>query len=123
MSELALELAKKNVVQKESFMIVIGRMIREDTVESWISIVNCVRENSIPNLVYKRLYEVYLGSKTWKNKRQRVRERDNFQCQECDNPINQRLHTHHLTYERVFWERLEDLLTLCKDCHNNKHNV
>jgi 5-methylcytosine-specific restriction endonuclease McrA len=31
------------------------------------------------------------------------------------------LHVHHCTYENYAQERLEDLITLCSECHNDFH--
>ena len=48
-------------------------------------------------------------------------ERDDFTCQECKN-TEKTLHVHHKQYEKGKdpWDYLdENLITLCKDCHEN----
>lgn len=64
-------------------------------------------------------YKNYLKSKKWKVRRKQVLERDNYTCQECGNKAWQ---VHHLTYKRIFNERLNDLISLCEDCHKEIHN-
>lgn len=69
----------------------------------------------------KEKYYRYLNTKTWKDKRMLVLRRDKFACQKCESKEN--LQIHHLTYDRVFNEKLNDLITLCylklksKICH------
>lgn len=60
-------------------------------------------------------YEAYIASEAWRRKRQAVLERDNYQCQTC--LATECLEVHHKTYRALGDEPLEDLITLCKDCH------
>ena len=62
------------------------------------------------------LYDQYLQSEEWVHRRaQRIRHR----CEICKSARpHQR---HHLTYERVGEEWPEDLLCVCKDCHERLH--
>ena len=64
-------------------------------------------------------YYAYIVSPEWKEKRLGALQRDDFKCQECRS--DQHLQVHHLTYCRLGWEKLEDLQTLCVDCHTIKH--
>ena len=64
----------------------------------------------------KEEYREYLGSKTWRRKRDRVLRRDKHTCQTCGVKAAH-LEVHHRTYERVGRERMGDLLTLCSACH------
>lgn len=41
-------------------------------------------------------------------------------CEACGSGSD--LHVHHMTYERLFRERLSDLKLLCKGCHYFVHN-
>lgn len=66
-------------------------------------------------------YELYLTSDHWRELRQKVLERDGHACSQC--PVRARLHVHHLTYERMGRERLDDLVTLCEDCHRKVHRA
>ena len=68
---------------------------------------------------YKERYHEYLESDEWYDIRRQVFERDNFKCQSCCSPTN--LTAHHLTYIRIGCEELDDLETLCWDCHERYH--
>ena len=50
-----------------------------------------------------------------------VYERDDHKCVKCGN--NENLNVHHKTYKHLFDEygHLEDLETLCKECHKEEH--
>ena len=60
----------------------------------------------------------YLNSPAWKEIRQKVLERDGYECQKCHNPGSD---VHHKTYEHWGKEPLDDLVTLCRPCHDNHH--
>lgn len=64
-------------------------------------------------------YSEYLESEHWKEKRAKARERANGRCQICNG--DGELHTHHRTYERIGHERDDDLIVLCKRCHELFH--
>lgn len=67
-------------------------------------------------------YTNYCRSLKWKQLKFKILKRDCFQCVICKSKKDLRLH--HLTYERVGNENLEDLQTLCKDCHDReKHSL
>ena len=73
--------------------------------------------NTATSHYYK--YQVYLRSPQWKEKRELVMSRDNSTCQHCKNvPATE---VHHLTYENLFKEPLEDLISLCSSCHALEH--
>jgi hypothetical protein len=60
-------------------------------------------------------YHQYLASREWALKKEAVRERPGGICERCHSaPIQS---THHLTYERLGNELLEDLQGLCRPCH------
>ncbi len=62
-------------------------------------------------------YKEYLQSKEWKQKALQCFERDKFKCRICGSAIN--IRAHHLTYKRLGYEELDDLITVCKKCHKN----
>jgi len=65
-------------------------------------------------------YQTYLLSREWKAKRLLVLERDKNLCQCCKlAPAEQ---VHHLTYERLYNEPLDDLLAVCIPCHRHIHH-
>src|SRR3990167_6908428 len=64
-------------------------------------------------------YIHYLKSNQWKDLRRAVIKRDNFICVDCKE--NKMLDVHHLTYENFRHEKLEELVTLCRKCHDKRH--
>jgi 5-methylcytosine-specific restriction endonuclease McrA len=64
-------------------------------------------------------YADYLDSEHWKARSNLARERDGRQCRDCGSKQN--LNVHHLTYDRLGEERLDDLITLCRGCHLARH--
>src|SRR5262249_39716457 len=67
----------------------------------------------------KDQYAAYLKSAKWKKIRYAVLKRDGFTCSKCGGKFN--LQVHHLTYDHIGEELLEDLKTLCRDCHTFQH--
>jgi 5-methylcytosine-specific restriction endonuclease McrA len=52
--------------------------------------------------------------------RTRVLERDGWKCQCCGSSVD--LHVHHLRYRgRLGSDVIDNLISLCIDCHNNEH--
>src|SRR5690606_33653832 len=64
-------------------------------------------------------YREYLYSDVWKEKRKEIMLRDNYICQNCK--VEKAEEVHHLTYDNLFNEPLEDLQALCRTCHLNIH--
>lgn len=60
-------------------------------------------------------YRAYLASREWGLLKRQVRERSGGKCERCGAPQEV---THHVTYERLGHERLDDLLAVCKQCHD-----
>lgn len=60
-------------------------------------------------------YQEYLQSDQWRSIRHRTVIRDERRCRNCG--YDELLQVHHLTYARIYREKLEDLLTLCDHCH------
>jgi hypothetical protein len=59
-------------------------------------------------------YQCYLASREWALLKQAVKARSGGRCERCGAPGTQ---VHHQTYERLYAERLEDLLHVCGPCH------
>lgn len=67
----------------------------------------------------KEKYAAYLCSREWSVLKETVKHRSRGVCERCTvNPMD---HVHHLTYERKYGERLEDLQACCKQCHEFIH--
>ena len=67
----------------------------------------------------KEKYSAYLCSREWSVLKEAVKSRSKGFCERCT--INPMDHVHHLTYERKYQERLEDLQACCKQCHEFIH--
>jgi 5-methylcytosine-specific restriction endonuclease McrA len=63
-------------------------------------------------------YNEYLLSPEWYARRLAVLKRDGNKCRACQDDASQ---VHHLTYERVGKEPLEDLVAICDGCHERLH--
>ncbi|ALL05600.1 hypothetical protein AQ505_08905 [Pedobacter sp. PACM 27299] len=66
-------------------------------------------------------YHTYLLSEEWKAKRALVLSRDHNLCKLCN--TEPALDIHHLTYDNLYNEPLEDLQSLCRACHVNLHRT
>lgn len=55
----------------------------------------------------------------WHNIRKAALERDGYRCVTCNS--TEGLNCHHRTYERWGREWLEDVSTLCRECHEVFH--
>jgi len=70
----------------------------------------------------KAAYLEYLKSPHWITLRRRVFARDEFRCTKCRSPNC--IEAHHKFY-RERWEDadLSDLVTLCRGCHEQEHEL
>lgn len=71
-------------------------------------------------------YKLYMKSEQWKVMREMCLIRSGWVCEKCGRIGKQvggnvTLHIHHKTYERFGMEDMEDLMCLCRKCHNNIH--
>jgi hypothetical protein len=60
-------------------------------------------------------YHKYLASREWALLKRQVRERSKGKCERCHD--GQFEECHHLTYEHIGWESLDDLQGVCSGCH------
>lgn len=67
----------------------------------------------------KERYQAYLAGREWGLLKQQVKARSGGICERCK--INPSDAVHHLTYERKYHERLEDLQDICEACHSFIH--
>lgn len=65
-------------------------------------------------------YARYRMSPQWQTLRRKVLKREGYKCGYCK-ISNVRLDVHHLNYDRIGKERLEDLVALCQRCHATDH--
>lgn len=64
-------------------------------------------------------YDKYMSSGEWAYRRRRAIQRAGGKCEKC--PTKNELEAHHLTYKNFGDEKDEDLMVLCKRCHNDIH--
>jgi len=69
-------------------------------------------------------YSEKLKDPRWQKKRLKVMERDGFRCFDCGDE-SKTLHVHHCTYQGGNpWDTSDEfLLTVCKDCHDKRHEI
>lgn len=66
-------------------------------------------------------YYDYLRTPAWEQVREDALARARYRCQTCNSPDD--LHVHHRTYERLGKERPDDVVALCRTCHNAVHGI
>jgi hypothetical protein len=64
-------------------------------------------------------YELYLTTDAWQMRRRYLIAQAGNRCRLCNDTGT--LQLHHRTYGRVGHERPEDLIVLCKPCHEHFH--
>ena len=66
----------------------------------------------------------YLNTQHWELASSAILKRDENRCADCGVSTEEKpLEVHHITYIRKGKERLDDLATLCQDCHQERHFV
>lgn len=66
--------------------------------------------------------KAYLQSEKWNQLRKAVLKRDHYCCRKC-NASGILLDVHHLHYRTLGNESLDDLVTLCRPCHDSLHEL
>ncbi len=80
---------------------------------------------------WKGGYSLDYGGSNWKSARRQARERDNNTCQDCgitEQAWGYRLDVHHIVPFNTFDDSakanaLDNLITLCRNCHAKRHKV
>jgi hypothetical protein len=115
----------RRMVQKEcSKLDDIGSIDHEcitiESTGSGYSITGKGQEVQIKKRLLEGDYNKYLNSDTWKAKAKRIKRKFDFKCALCSS--GQNLHTHHRTYQNLGFEKDDDLIALCSDCHSEFHH-
>jgi 5-methylcytosine-specific restriction endonuclease McrA len=66
-------------------------------------------------------YAEYLKTAHWQRVRTLALEQAGFQCELCSS--TEALEVHHRTYGRLGFERPDDVIALCHDCHRDHHRA
>ena len=69
----------------------------------------------------KMTYEEYLQSRWWLKIRERTIKRDKKKCTKCK--ARKYLQVHHKFYRGRGKEKMKDLITFCRKCHENEHGI
>lgn len=67
-------------------------------------------------------YAEYLKTHYWQELRRSKVRAAGFRCERC-RASNVRLDVHHLSYERWGYESRDDLVVLCRGCHDAEHGA
>jgi hypothetical protein len=70
---------------------------------------------------YKTGYHNYLQTSEWYDKRNQVLRFSNHKCNRCKETEN--LQVHHLNYNSIGDESLNDLEVVCRSCHKKIHKL
>lgn len=72
---------------------------------------------------YVAAYRAYMVSTEWVRRSNELRGFAEWKCEGCgrERTDTRPLDVHHLTYERLGNERAEDLVVLCRRCHEEQH--
>lgn len=76
------------------------------------------RRHTYLNYGHPEWYSAYLKTDHWKDFKQRWRASQKRRCMICSNPHYE---LHHITYERIGQELLEDVVPLCRAHHARAH--
>lgn len=95
------------------------RLIDFDRVlQRWICAVCSTQWRTDRKYPVETFYEWVLASPRWARMRDRLIRERGRRCQRCRKPWTEtELQGHHLTYERLGFERDEDVEILCPACH------
>lgn len=96
----------------------LAKAIRElqNEVDQKITLLEALRKDYDPEEI--DFYQ-YIKTQAWEEMRQKVFRRDGFRCVVCGEEKN--LNVHHLTYENLGAEKVSDMITLCRTCHQGIH--
>ena len=72
-------------------------------------------------IVFDTWYDLYLRTAYWKNKKKSIIRRSGGMCERCK--FNDMVDVHHITYDNLAWEKLKDLIGLCRTCHKRLHKI
>lgn len=84
----------------------------------WLNYLDSKKKKQ-PKKNRKKQYQDYLKSNEWAQLKIDLFNYRGRSCEICG--VNYSLQVHHLTYENIFNEEPEDLIILCKKCHQKQH--
>ena len=100
---------------REGNHVIVFKSERVDENASWIKVCECYEPIEDSDKYY-----IYIQSDEWKEKRLQALDRAGYRCQVCGDGMN--LQVHHVTYDRLGNEHEDDLIAVCKRCHEKIHS-
>ncbi len=79
-----------------------------------------LRQQALLEEYRQRPYAERRQTKEWAILKQQIHRRDRYRCRLCGRD-DVELHVHHRSYANYGQERIDDLITLCKVCHQHFH--
>jgi len=112
---LALALGKDgwSVVDKASARKLVVELV------GWPEISGPLKKKRKRRARFSKEYLDYIASAAWRTFRKGILKLRGAFCERCSSAL--RLELHHLSYERLGRELPEDVVILCRDCHQKAH--
>lgn len=93
------------------------KIIQDKESKEFSELLANLRSNKVKSI--REIYNTYIKSDAWKEKRNFVLLRDQNICQICGKKA---MDIHHLTYAHLEREYLFELIALCRECHLNEYH-
>lgn len=130
-SESAFRKSRRILRDAEKFEFEIKKNSKDPRKTEYWNVKNTRGKKSTTNATYNthtkngrrsKQYREFLKSDYWQDVRNKVLTRDNHTCQKCNSVRS--LQVHHLSYlhHRDELNHLEDLITVCRECHRKLHH-
>lgn len=96
--------------------------LEPDDVEETYNLDHILMKMNLPSFLPYDEYVAYLRSDSWLNKKMDRFHFDDGICQQCKIELTfKESHCHHINYKNLKFEKLSEIITLCRDCHNEVH--
>lgn len=121
-------------LKKWNYCISCGNLVREESLTEYMDRMYCYAcfsnrfKKELDGIWYGKTnkiiasyddYSQHLHSQYWRTIREIALAKSKYKCSRCR--TKDYLNAHHLTYENVGNERIEDIQILCRMCHEKEH--
>ncbi len=79
-----------------------------------------MRLRNLKRLTRQYEYSAYLKKPHWQEIKNRRLAMDKYKCTDCGGKAEC---VHHKHYDTKEHERMEDIISLCKNCHSKRHGI
>lgn len=116
---------KRNLVDDFDSLPYVDEIFRENNYNKNEFLYNCriiFNDYREKHFERKKNYyrNTYLKSNEWRQKRNLIMDFYQNICQDCKNTAQD---VHHIHYNNIFCEKFEDLIPLCRSCHEKRHKI